>query len=107
LCGLSGERLVQFAVGCAFEDPGDLGEQISPSARELAEFGHRGVLLALGQLAPSGMVPRGPGELGDKDTVGVMSATMIMIHLDRIEHAYDKSKTASSSHSQVSEASRQ
>jgi hypothetical protein len=38
------------AIRCAgtFEDPGDLGEQIGPPARELAEFGHRGVLLVLG-----------------------------------------------------------
>ena len=46
--GLPGEWLVQFAVGCTLEDPGDLGEQIGPPARELAEFGHRGVLLVLG-----------------------------------------------------------
>jgi hypothetical protein len=48
LRGLPGEWLVQFAVGCAFEDPGDLSEQIGPPARELAEFGQRGVLLVLG-----------------------------------------------------------
>ena len=46
--GLPGEWLVQFAFGCAFEDPGDLGEQIGPLAREVAEFGNRGVLLVLG-----------------------------------------------------------
>ena len=46
--GLPGEWLVQFALGCTFEDPGDLGEQIGPPAREFAEFGHRGVLLVLG-----------------------------------------------------------
>jgi hypothetical protein len=46
--GLPGEWLVQFAVGCAFEDPGDLGEQIGPPGRELAQFGHRGVLLVPG-----------------------------------------------------------
>ena len=46
--GLPGEWLVRFAFGCAFEDPGDLGEQIGPPARELAEFGHRGVLLVRG-----------------------------------------------------------
>jgi hypothetical protein len=95
--GLPGEWLVQVAVGCTFEDPGDLGEQIGPPARELTEFGHRGVLLVLGQLAPSGMVPCGPGELGDEDAVGARSGTMILIHLDRIEHDYDKSKIASSS----------
>ena len=46
--GLHGKWLVQFAVRGAFEDPGDLGEQIGPPAREFAEFGHRGVLLVLG-----------------------------------------------------------
>jgi hypothetical protein len=45
---LPGEWLGQFALGYAFEDPGDLGEQIGPPARELAEFSHRGVLLVLG-----------------------------------------------------------
>jgi hypothetical protein len=46
--GLPGEWLVQFTVGCTFENPGDFGEQIGPPARERAEFGHRGVLLVLG-----------------------------------------------------------
>ena len=45
---LPGAWLVQVAFGCALEDPGDLGEQVGPPARELAEFGHRGVLLVLG-----------------------------------------------------------
>ena len=45
---LPGAWLVQVAFGCALEDPGDLGEQIGPPARELAEFGHRGVLLVPG-----------------------------------------------------------
>jgi hypothetical protein len=45
LRGLPGKWLVQFAVGCTFEDPGDLGEQIGPPGREFAEFGHRGVLV--------------------------------------------------------------
>jgi hypothetical protein len=48
LRGLLTEWLVQFAFGCTFEDPGDLGEQIGPPALELAEFGHRGALLVLG-----------------------------------------------------------
>lgn len=46
--GLPGEWLIQLALGSTFEDPGDLGEQIGPPACELAEFGHCGVLLALG-----------------------------------------------------------
>ena len=48
LRGLPGEWLVQFAFGCTFEDPGDLGEQIGSPVRNLAEFIHRGVLLVLG-----------------------------------------------------------
>jgi len=43
------------------------------------------------------MVPRGPGELGDEDAVGVRSGTMILTHLDRIELAHGNSKSASSS----------
>lgn len=70
VAGLPGKWFVQFAVGCTFEDPGDLSEQIGLAACELAEFGHCGVLLVLGELAPSGMVPHGPGELGDEDAVG-------------------------------------
>jgi hypothetical protein len=48
LCGLPSKRLVQLAFGSAFEDPGDLGEQIGPPARELAELCYRGILLVLG-----------------------------------------------------------
>jgi hypothetical protein len=105
--GLPGQWLVQLALGCALEDPGDLGEQIGLPARELAEFGHRGVLLVLGELAPSGMVPRGPGELGDEDAVGVRSGTMILIHLDRIERTYDNSKSAGGSPGQAMDTCRQ
>jgi len=104
---LPGAWLVQVAFGCALEDPGDLGEQIGPPARELAEFGHRGVLLVPGQLAPSGMVPGSPGELGDEDTVAVRSGTMILIHLDRIERIYGNSKSASSSPGQAMDIGRQ
>jgi hypothetical protein len=100
--GLPGEWLIQFTVGCAFEDPGDLGEQIGQPVGELAEFGYRGVLLVLGELAPSGVVPRCPGELGDEDTVG--GRPMILIHLDRIEHAYGNSKSARRSPDQATSA---
>jgi hypothetical protein len=48
------------------------------------------------------MVPRGPGELCDEDPVVVRSATMILVHLNSIEHTYDKSKTVSSSPYQAS-----
>jgi hypothetical protein len=63
------EWIIRFALGSAFEDPGDLREQIGSPARELAKFGHHDVLLVLSQLASSGMVPRSPGELGDEDAV--------------------------------------
>ena len=53
------------------------------------------------------MVPRGPGELGDEDAVGVRSATMILIHLDRIEHVDGNSKSASSSLDQAMDIGRQ
>jgi hypothetical protein len=46
--GLHSEWLVQFIFGCAFEDPGDLGEQTGSLACELAVFGHRGILFVLG-----------------------------------------------------------
>jgi hypothetical protein len=53
------------------------------------------------------MMPRGPGELGDEDAVGVRSRTMILIHLNRIEHADSNSKSASSSPDQAMDVSRQ
>jgi hypothetical protein len=51
------------------------------------------------------MVPRGPGELGDEDAV--VARSMILIHLDRIEHAYGNSKSAGSSPDQALDVSRQ
>jgi len=57
------------ALGRALEYAGDLGEQVAAAARELAELGHRGGLLATGQVAPSGPVPRLARQLGDEDTV--------------------------------------
>jgi hypothetical protein len=53
------------------------------------------------------MVPGGPGELGDEDTVAVRSGTMILIHLDRIEHADGNSKSAGSSPGQAMDIGRQ
>ena len=60
-------------AGYTFEDRGNISEQIDPSACKLAELGHRGVLLVLGQLAPSSMVQRGPGELDDDAAPGPTS----------------------------------
>jgi len=87
--------------------PATWASRSAPPARELAEFGHRGVLLVPGQLAPSGMVPGSPGELGDEDTVAVRSGTMILIHLNRIELIYDNSKPAGSSPGQAMDIGRQ
>jgi hypothetical protein len=55
------------ALGRALEYVGDLDEQVAAAARELAELGHRGGLLATGQVAPSGPVPRLARQLGDED----------------------------------------
>src|SRR5207244_11835328 len=48
--GLARQRFVRFPFGRPLEDPGDLGEQVSPATRELAEPGHRGCLLTAAQL---------------------------------------------------------
>jgi hypothetical protein len=58
------------------------GEQTGPPGGELTKFVHCGVLIVLGQLAPPGVVQRGPDELGDEDTV---RGQMSLIHLARIE----------------------
>jgi len=90
---LPGKRLVKFSIGGALKDPGDLGQQISPARCELAELGHRGGFLVPGQLTPSDVMPCRARELRDEDAVGVRSRT-ILIHPDRIEHGYGKSKLA-------------
>ena len=59
---------------------------------------------------PAQLWPLTPGDVvqvGDEDAVGVRSGTLILIHLDRIEHAYGRSKTASSSPDQAMDVSRQ
>ncbi len=89
VCGLPGERLVQLSLGRAFEDPRDFGEQVGPAVGERAEFGHRGGLLVLGQLAPPGVMPCRAGELCDEETIGIGTGT-IVVHLARIEHDYVK-----------------
>jgi hypothetical protein len=82
--------------GSHLHRPGGTGAR-GPPACELAEFGHRGVLLILDQLAPSGMVTRGTGELGDEDALWVGSGTMILIDLNRIEPVYGNCKSISTS----------
>ena len=67
--GLAGERLIVPALGRALEDAGHLGQQVGPACGEVAEFSHRGGLLVRGEVAPSGVVPGGYGELGDQEPV--------------------------------------
>jgi hypothetical protein len=43
-------------------------------------------LLVRGEVAPSGVVPGGPGELGDQEPVGSRRET-ILVHLARTERA--------------------
>ncbi len=69
--GLAGERLVQLALARALKDPGDLGQEVGPSARELPELGHRGGLFLAAQLAPPRPVPRLAVELGDEQAVSL------------------------------------
>jgi hypothetical protein len=59
---------------------------VGPACGKFAEFGHRGGLLVLGEVAPSGVVPGGPGELGDQEPVSSRRKT-ILVHLARIERA--------------------
>jgi hypothetical protein len=63
--------------------PGPAGR---PGLRTFAEFGHRGGLLVRGEVAPSGVVPGGSGELGDQKPVSSRHET-ILIHRTRIERA--------------------
>jgi hypothetical protein len=84
--GLPGERLIVPALGRAFEDAGHLGQQVGPASGKVAEFGHCGGLLALGEVTPAGVVPGGPGELGDQEPVPSWRRT-ILVHLARIERA--------------------
>jgi len=63
-----------------------LGQQVGPASGKFSEFGHRGGLLVLGEVSPSGVVPGGSGELGDEKPVSSRRET-ILIHLFRIERA--------------------
>ena len=65
------QRLIELALGRALEDPGDLGQQVGPAARELAELGHRGGFFIAGELPPAGPVPSLARELGDEDPVSL------------------------------------
>jgi len=66
-----GERLVRLALAGSLEDPGHLGQQIGPAARELAQHGPRGGFLVAVQLAPPGTTARLAVKLGDEETVSL------------------------------------
>ena len=84
--GLAGERLIVPALGRAFEDAGHLGQQVGPACGKVAEFSHRGGLLVSGEVASSGVVAGGSGELGDQEPVPSW-CEMILVHRARIERA--------------------
>ena len=73
LRSLPGEGLVELAVRRPLEDPGDLGQQVTPAAGQRAEFVHRGGVFVFGERAPPGAVPGLAGDLGDQDPVGSRS----------------------------------
>ena len=75
---LAGERFIVPPLGRALEDPGHLGEQISPAPGKRAELSNRGGFLAAGQVAPSSPVPRLARQLGDEDTISFRA----LIHQD-------------------------
>ena len=83
--GLAGERLIVPALCRALEDAAHLGQKVGPACGKVAEFSHRGGLLVLGEVAPSG-VPGGSGELGDQEPVS-SRREMILAHRARIERA--------------------
>jgi hypothetical protein len=91
---LPGERLVRLPFRGALEDPGDLGQQVGPAARDGAEPGYRGGFLVLGERAPLRVMPGLAGKLSHDHLVSAGSGT-ILVHLDRIEHRYGKRKLAS------------
>jgi hypothetical protein len=53
------------------DDPGDLGEQVSPAACERAELGHRGSLVVAAKFAPPGTMPRLPRQFRYQDPVSL------------------------------------
>ena len=55
----------------ALQDPGDLGQQVRPPGRQLAQPGHRGRMPGPGKLPPPRVMPRLTHKLSDEDTVGL------------------------------------
>ncbi len=66
---MAGERLMWAALARSLEDADNLGEQVSPPGRQLAERGHRGVMLGAGQVPPSRMVLGFAEQFSDQEPV--------------------------------------
>jgi len=73
--GLARERLVKFSLGEAFQQPGNLRQQVGPPGRELAQRGHRGGLLIAAEPTPPGVVLRLAGKLGDQEPISLRTLT--------------------------------
>ena len=69
--GAPGERFVEFALACALEEAGHLGQQVGPTACERLEFGDCGGFLISGEPMPLRPVPGLPRYLRDEDTVSL------------------------------------
>jgi hypothetical protein len=81
--GLAGQRLIRLALTRALEDPGHLGQQVGPAARELAQRGDRGGLFVAGEVTPPRVVPRLPRELsyeGSGQLPGACRAYVLVSH---------------------------
>jgi hypothetical protein len=68
-------RLVELSFVEAFHSPGDLGEQISAAAGQLAQFGDRGRMLGFGQVTPLSVARRRALKPGDEYPVRVSPGT--------------------------------
>ena len=89
--GAPGQRLVELALGRPLEEPGHLGQQVTPAASQRTEFGQRGRFLLPGERAPPGVMPRLAGQLSHQNPVGTRSE-MILTHPSRVEYDYVKGK---------------
>ena len=72
-----GLRLLKIACIEAGDHARDLGQKIRPSGRQLAELGHRGSFLLLGQRTPFSVMLGRAVQLGDEDPVRHRSAVIV------------------------------
>jgi hypothetical protein len=71
--------VIPAALAEALHDPGHLGQQVGPACGEVAQLPHRGGVLVLGKLSPSGLALRRTVHLRDEDPVSLRAV---------IEHAF-------------------